>query len=131
MPSPDKTLIDLEMKFWQSMLDEDADTAIEMLHEPALMVSQHGAMKFNHADYRKMAEQGKMVLKAFELDDMQVVFPNDSTAILTYRVTQDMAKRGESDTTTEEMLDSSTWIKAGKSWQCVMHTETPAGRMPG
>ena len=32
-------LIDLEKKFWQSMVDQDADTAVKLLVEPALMVS--------------------------------------------------------------------------------------------
>ena len=27
MPTPSKTLIDLETKFWQSMVDQDTDTA--------------------------------------------------------------------------------------------------------
>ena len=55
MPTPTKTLVDLEKKFWQSMIDQDADTATEMLSEPALMVSSHGTMKFDHAGYRRMA----------------------------------------------------------------------------
>ena len=58
MAAPSKTLIDLEKKFWQSMVDQDTDAALKLLEEPALMVSSHGAMKFDHAGYRKMAEQG-------------------------------------------------------------------------
>ena len=88
MPMPNKTLIDLETKFWQSMVNQDTDAALEMLSEPALMVSSHGAFKFDHAGYRKMAEQGSMIVTSFELSDMEVVFPNDTTAILTYRVKQ-------------------------------------------
>jgi hypothetical protein len=57
MPTPSQTLIDLETKFWQSMIDQDTDAAVAMLSEPALMVSSHGAMKFDHAGYRKMADQ--------------------------------------------------------------------------
>ena len=34
MPSPSKTLIDLETKFWQSMVDQDTDAALELLSEP-------------------------------------------------------------------------------------------------
>ena len=26
----------------------------------------------------------------------------------------------------EEMNDTSTWVKDGNAWKCVMHTETPA-----
>src|SRR4030095_5355055 len=126
MPNPSKTLTELERKFWQSMVDQDTDTALEMLSEPALMVSSHGSMKFDHAGYRKMAEEGSMVLTSFDLSDVDVVFPNDATAILTYRVKQAMSPRGKSENTVQEMNDTSTWIRKGKAWQCVMHTETPA-----
>ena len=125
MQAPSKTLIDLENRFWKSLVDEDADTAVAMLDEPAMMVSSHGAMKFDHAGYRKMAQQGSMVLKSYELSDMQVVFPIEDTAILTYRVKQAMAPRGKSESTTQEMADTSTWVRKGGQWQCVMHTETP------
>jgi len=130
MPTPSKTLIDLENRFWQAIVDQDADAATELLTEPAVMVSAHGAMKFDHAGYRKMTEKGTMVLTSFELSDMNVVFPNDSTAVLTYHVKQKMAKRGENNGALQEMNDTSTWIKSGDRWQCVMHTETPAGEQP-
>jgi ketosteroid isomerase-like protein len=126
MPTSSKTLIDLEKKFWQSMVDEDSDAAVKMLSEPALMVSSHGSIKFDHAGYRKMAEQGTMVIKAFEMSDVEVTFPNDATAIVTYQVKQEIAPRGKGETMVQEMNDTSTWIQAGRSWKCVMHTETPA-----
>jgi ketosteroid isomerase-like protein len=125
-PQPN-TIIDLEKKFWQSMVDNDADTAIGMLCETSMMVSGHGAMKFGHDDYRKMAEQGSWVLKSYELSDMNVEFPNDTTAVATYHVKQQVSQRGKSDgPLTQEMNDTSTWIKDGKGWKCVMHTETPS-----
>jgi len=126
MPTPSKTLIDLERRFWQAIVDQDADTATELLTEPALMVSSHGAMKFDHAGYRKMAEKGSMVLTSYELSDMNVVFPNDATAVLTYHVKQKVSQRENGKDTVQEMNDTSTWIKDGDDWRCVMHTETPA-----
>ena len=126
MTTPSKTLMDLEKKFWQSMVDEDTDTALQMLNEPALMVSAHGSMKFDHAGYRKMAGQGSMVVTSFEFSDMDVVFPNEETAIVTYRVKQGVAMRGNGKKSVREMNDTSTWIRAGTQWKCVMHTETPA-----
>ncbi len=125
MATPTKTLIELENKFWQSIVDQDSDTATEMLCEPSLMVSTHGAMKFDHAAYRKMATQGSMVLTSFELSNVDVVFPNDATAIVTYKVKQSMARRGEDKGTVQEMNDTSTWIQTGGRWRCAMHTETP------
>ena len=126
MTTPTKTLVDLETKFWQSMVDEDTDAALAILTEPALMVSAHGAMKFDHEGYRKMAEQGSMVVTSFEFSDMEVVFPNEKTAILTYRVKQGVATRGNGKTSVQQMNDTSTWIRVGQHWKCVMHTETPA-----
>ena len=134
MQAPSKTLIEMENRFWQSMVDEDTDTALALLNEPALMVSSHGAMKFDHAAYREMAEKGSMVLKSYQLSDIDVVFPADHTAILTYRVKQSMAPRGKSELLTQEMADSSTWIRKDGQWQCVMHTETAVdakNRRPG
>jgi ketosteroid isomerase-like protein len=125
MPTTHQEVIDLETKFWQSLVDEDTDTALSMLDEPALMVSPHGAMQFDHEQYRQMAEQGSMVVKSYELSDMQVVFPTESTAVLTYRVKQALSERGKSRQIEQEMADSSVWTKKDGQWLCVMHTETP------
>ena len=126
MPTPNE-IIELEKKFWQSIVDEEPDVAIEMLCEPSVMVSSKGAMQFDHASFRKMAEDGQQVLTAYELSDMRVVFPNDSTAVLTYHARQEMKPRGKSGGTTQEMNDSSTWIHSDGRWKCAAHTETPAG----
>ena len=127
MQTPAKTIVDLERKFWQSMVEQDTDTALDMLCDPALMVSAHGAMKFDHDAYRKMAEQGALVLTAFELSKMQIVFPNENTAVLTYHAKQKVAPRGTDNAVIQEMNDTSTWIRTMDGWKCVMHTETPAG----
>lgn len=125
MQNSSKDLIDLEKKFWQSMVDEDSDTAIAMLNEPSLLVSSHGTMQFTHEQYRQMAEQGNMVIKAFELSDMTVVFPTEQTAVLTYRVQQSLAERGKSELIQQDMADASVWAQKDGQWRCVMHTETP------
>lgn len=128
MPTPRETVIDLEKKFWQAIVDEDSDVATELLCEPAFMVSSHGAFKFDHAAYRKMAAEGSMVLTSFELSDMQVEFPNENTAVLAYHVKQTMSPRGQKSGKTEEVHDTSTWIRSGDDWKCVMHTETPMAK---
>jgi hypothetical protein len=128
MPSA-QTLIDLETRFWQSMVEHDTESAVQLLCEPALMVSEHGAMQFDHAGYRRMAEQGPMVVTSFELGDVQVLFPNDDTAILSYDVEQRVAAREGGRPTTQQMHDTSTWVRDGAGWRCAAHTETPrAGR---
>ena len=125
MPTAARTIVDLETRFWRSMVDQDTDTAVGLLAEPSLMVGAHGAMKFDHAAYRKMAEKGAMIVTDFQMSDVDVVFPNDATAILSYHVKQVVAARADDKRMTQEMHDTSTWIKSDKGWQCVMHTETP------
>jgi hypothetical protein len=127
--SPSPTLVDLEKKFWQSMVDHETDVALGLLCEPALMVSSRGAIKFDHDKYRQMADHGTMEIKSFELKDMQVLWPNDSTAVLSYRVKQGVAPRGLGAATEQEMNDTSTWVKTNSGWRCAMHTETPVEPM--
>ena len=130
MTTSAKALIELETKFWQSMVDQDADAALQLLHNPSQMASSHGAMKFDHAAYRKMAEQGAMVVTSFELSHVEVVFPNETTAVLTYQVTQTVAKREGGKSSTQNMSDTSTWVHAGKRWQYVLHTESEMQAKP-
>jgi ketosteroid isomerase-like protein len=116
----------LERKFWQSMLDEDTDAALALLTEPAFMVSPHGTLKFDHAGYRQMAEQGSMVIKRYELGDIDASFVGNDVAVLSYEVNQVIAPRGDpSRETQQHMKDTSTWVRAGGTWRCAMHTETP------
>ena len=124
MTTPSKTLIDLETKFWQSMVDQDTTAALQLLHDPASMATAHGAMKFDRAGYRKMAEQGPMVVTSFALSDVEVMFPTETTAVLTYRVKQSVGARYGGHSTTQNMVDTSTWVHLGNCWQCVIHTES-------
>lgn len=125
-----QALIGLEKKFWQSMVDQDNDTAVGMLCDPAFMVGPHGTFQFDHATYRKMADEGPQVVTAFELGDVEVAFPTESTAVLSYDVKQTVAPRGQRGGQGGEqqtMHDTSTWVRAQDgSWRCIMHTEGPA-----
>lgn len=125
MQASQTQLMELENRFWQSMVDEDTDTAVSLLAEPALMVSPHGTMQFDHAQYREMADHGGMVIKSFALSDMHVVFPTDDTAVLTYNVKQAIAPRDKDELIEQQMADSSVWTRQNGEWRCVMHTETP------
>lgn len=121
-------LIELERKFWQSLVDEQTDVALGLLAEPSFMVSATGAMKFDHATYRRMAEQGPQVVRRFAFDEIDVTFVGDSVAILAYEVTQVLSPRGRHEDNEQRMKDTSTWVKVAGQWRCAMHTETPAGK---
>src|SRR4249919_200976 len=85
----------LEEAFWKSLVDKDADAATAMLAPQALMVSSHGAMKFDPAQYAKMLQDPKHGLLKFRLSDMQVLFPNEDVAIATYKANQTMTMDGK------------------------------------
>ena len=125
MRASNSDLIALENKFWQSMVNEDADTALSMLAEPSLMVSSHGAMKFDHNEFRNMLKSGNMVIKSFELSDMNVTFPSKDTAVITYKAKQSISTREKPEPINQEMADSSVWTRSKGEWRCALHTETP------
>jgi ketosteroid isomerase-like protein len=118
----------LERAFWQSLVDNDPKTATSMLTEPALMVSAHGPMTFDHATYEKMASDPKHRLVDYSLSDMDVMSPTDDIAIATYRAHQKMTMDGR--TVEQDVVDSSTWVKVHGVWKCAAHTESVVTRPP-
>ena len=113
---------ELEQAFWKSMVDNDPKAATEMLHEPALMVSSHGTNKFDHAGYTKMAKDDRFKLLDYKITKMDVLCPSDVVAVATYQVHQAMEMEGRK--IEMDAIDSSTWVKIGDKWRCVIHTES-------
>jgi len=123
MQGTDQELIALEQRFWQTMVDGNTDDALRMLAEPAGMVSSHGAMQFDHAGYRKMADNDDYKLVSYQLSEFGVLRPTPDVAILTYNGDQKTSIKGEE--VQEQMCDSSTWVRRDNQWICALHTETP------
>ena len=126
---PDSATIErLETEFWQSMVDKDADKAVTMIADECLISGPQGTMRSDPADYKRMTEQGEWELDQFEFSDVQVIFPQEDTAIIAYNVHQTGSMKGQ------EMdlncADSSTWVRDGDEWKCALHTETIIGQMP-
>ena len=126
---PDSATIErLETEFWQSMVDKDADKAVTMIADECLITGPQGTMRSDPADYKRMTEQGEWEVDQFEFSDVQVIFPQEDTAIIAYNVHQTGSMKGQ------EMdlncADSSTWVRDGEEWKCALHTETIIGEMP-
>ncbi|HWU52301.1 MAG TPA: nuclear transport factor 2 family protein [Tahibacter sp.] len=118
----------LERAFWDSMIAGKPEIATGMLTEPAVMVSGHGANKFDHAAYTRMAKDDRYKLVDYSISDMDVIFPRDDVAVATYQVDQRMEMQGKP--VQMNVYDTSTWVKVGGDWRCVMHTESPVERKP-
>ena len=116
----------LERAFWQSIVDSDAPTATRMLTEPALMVSGHGAHRFDHAEYARMLDNEGMRLVDYDIGKIDVLFPTEDVAVATYDVEQTVETQGKRNTM--QAHDSSTWVRMDGDWRCVAHTESLAPR---
>jgi len=125
MPRNERNEIErLERAFWQSLVERDAEAARAMLAPEALMVSSHGTLRFDPAQYEKMLLDPKHGLLEYTLSDMDVLFAGDDVAIATYRAHQAMQVDGRR--MEQEVVDSSTWVRMDGGWKCVAHTESDA-----
>jgi ketosteroid isomerase-like protein len=127
MPSS-ATIERLEKDFWQSMVDKDADKAAAMIAEPSLVTGPSGTMRMDPKLYKKMTEEGQWTLDKFEFSDVDVIFPNEDTGIIAYKVHQTGTMKGEKMDL--NCADSSTWVREDGEWRCALHTETILGVMP-
>lgn len=122
-----KTIIELETKFWQSMVDQDTDAAIAMLADKSVVTGAQGLALLSHDDYRGLAKQGESLykLKSFQLDDVNVTFPSEDVAVIAYRVTEEMEVEGKP--LTLKAADATTWVRKGSKWLAALHTESLLG----
>jgi ketosteroid isomerase-like protein len=117
-----QTIIDLEKKFWDTMVAKDADTATDMMAKKSIVTGPQGVAEISRGDFGKMMDEGKWTLDSYKFSDVQVIFPNEQTAVIGYKVKQ----KGMMDGKPYDMeaADASTWTRSGDEWLCVMHSET-------
>ena len=115
-------ILELEEKFWDSMVAKDAETAAGMIADPSMVVGPMGTMKMDPLTYQRMTKQGDWTLKSYELDDVDVVFPNDSTAVIGYKVHQKGEMKGKPMDL--RCADSTVWVRDGRDWKIALHSET-------
>jgi ketosteroid isomerase-like protein len=128
MPDASRDIERLEHAFWKSLVERDADAVTALLVPQALMVSSNGLLRFDPAQYVQMLEDPKHGLLDYKLLNMDVMFPSEDVAIATYEANQTMAVDGGE--LTQDVFDSSTWVRMGGTWKCVAHTESEAPATP-
>ncbi|PKB25791.1 uncharacterized protein DUF4440 [Novosphingobium kunmingense] len=115
-------IVELETRFWQSMIDKDAKTAAAMIADQSIVTGPMGAMQITPQKYEEMTRDGKWTLEAFEFSDVDVIFPSDDVAVIAYKVHQTGTMADKAMDLT--CADSSTWVHDGNGWKCALHTET-------
>ena len=116
-------ILNLEKKFFQSMIDKDGKTASSLCGKDVIVSGSQRAAMVKGADMGKMMKDGKWDLRSFEIRDFEAVFPTDDLAVVGYKSEMDMVMDGKP--MKMSTFDSSTWMKDGKRWVCVQHSETP------
>ncbi|MBO9600934.1 MAG: nuclear transport factor 2 family protein [Novosphingobium sp.] len=121
-------IADLETRFWQSMVDKDADAAMKMIAQECLIAGPTGTMKIDPEEYGEMTRDGQWSLEKFELKDTAVVFPAEDVAVIAYKVHQTGEMKGSRMDLS--CADTSTWVRQDGEWKCSAHTETILDQMP-
>lgn len=120
---PEKqTIIDLEKKFWDTMISRDTEVATKMMADKSIVIDAKGVAQIARSDLSKRMQGSKWTLDSYRMSDTQVVFPTEDTAVIGYKVKQQGKMGGKPYDM--ECADSSTWTKVGGRWLCALHTET-------
>jgi hypothetical protein len=123
----EQKIIDLERRFWRTMMDKDTEASVSMLPDKSIVTGAQGTAVLTRDDYRRMAKQGEKLwqLKSFRLDDVSVIFPRQDVAVIAYKVTEEMEVEGKP--LTLKAADATTWIRQDGEWLAALHTESVLG----
>jgi uncharacterized protein (TIGR02246 family) len=123
----DSELLDVEHRFWEAMMDKDADAAGEMTDDSCIIVGAQGVSAIDAKSMAKMTEEGKWEIKEYLFDQKstQVRFLTDDIAIIAYPVKERIVVDGKELEFTAN--DSSVWVRRDGRWRCALHTESLAG----
>ena len=115
-------IIDLETRFWQSLKDKDVPAAQAMVADQSLTTGPSGTTRMDPDKFGQLMRDAPWTLDKFEFSDVDVIFPTDDVAVITYKVHQ----TGEMEGKPMDMnaADSTVWTRDGGSWKCALHTET-------
>ena len=117
-----RAIIATEKKLWEAWKNKDMKPFKANISADAVMISPNGV-----ADKKTSltAMEGEACeVKSYELMDLKVTFLNSSTAILTYKSTQDATCGGEAVPPT--VWSSSVYVMRGGRWYAASHQETTA-----
>ena len=117
-----RAIIATERKFWEAWKNKDMKFFRANLSADAVMIGPNGVAD-KKTSLTAMEGEGCEV-KTYELMDLKVTFLSSSTAILTYKSTQDATCGGEAVPPT--VWSSSVYVMRGGRWYAASHQETPA-----
>lgn len=113
-------LIEREKELWGVVKNKQVDVYRTYYADNFSAVYSDGVKDINQE-----AEGVRNVdLKDYTLTDIKVVFPNKSTAVLTYKVTVQGSFKGVD--ISGSYYASSVWVNQSGKWLAILHTEVKA-----
>jgi hypothetical protein len=126
MPAPsDDELIQLETRFWQTMIDKDVEAALALTNDPCIVTGGQGVSRIDADSFARMMAHGTWQLKKFAFSDIKVERIAEDVAIIGYKVREELVVDGE--LLVMEAADASTWVRRPEGWKCALHTESVSG----
>ena len=120
-----RQLQDLEVQFWNSIKNKDIDTAVSLTNDPCIVAGAQGAARIDKQTFAKMMATGAWTLNDFTIRDVVVQQLNEETAIIAYKVHEELTVDGKP--VTLDAADASTWVRKNGRWLCALHTESLVG----
>ena len=119
-------LLGLEQRFWQALMDRDADAAVRLTDEPCIVTGAQGVGLIDRKTLAGMVKAPHYTLDSFALKDgAQVRLLRDDVAVIAYQVHEELTVDGKP--VSLDAADTSTWVRRDGRWLCAAHTESLAG----
>jgi hypothetical protein len=117
--APDKdAIISKEKAAWQAFKDKKADEFKKLLSPELVTVYADGM----HSLQQEVDGMSKTDMKSFDLSDFNVVFPDNDTAIITYKAKIEANSQGKDVSGTYNV--GSVWHMANGQWTGIFHTDS-------
>lgn len=115
-----KQILEMEKGFLDAYRKRDAAAFTENFAEDYIGIANDG-MKTTAGEVEKM---NTFDLDELHLEDEEISFPAENTAIVTYKMVSHGRFQGKE--VTGKIYTSTVWIKRDGQWSAVLHTESTA-----
>jgi uncharacterized protein (TIGR02246 family) len=122
----EQELLALEKQYWQAQKDKDGAAAAELTDEACLIAGAQGVVEIDRRTLVGMMEDASWSIEDYSIgDDVRVRQLDADTAILAYKVHEDLTVDGEP--VSIDAADTSAWVRRDGRWLCALHTESITG----
>jgi hypothetical protein len=113
-------ITDVEKSAWEAYKNKQADAFKALMSKDYYGVYAEGIKTLD----TEVADMAKSDLRDYSFSDVKVVFPRPNLAVVTYKAKVQASAEGKDVSGTYN--SASVWLRKGKDWVGVLHTESKA-----